>query len=233
MVCVIGDIHGCYNTLIHLIKKIKEKYPSVPLYSVGDLVDRGLFSCDVIDFIYKEGIKFTPGNHDYMFFHYVENPNSVMGNSWLYNGFEPTVESYHGRNNKIREHIEIIKSAPLYYNLDDCFISHAGISIKFKDRLPPKVLSDKQKLDDLIWSEIESDESILWTRNQLLNLGKLQVVGHTRKEEVQYLKTNNTVYIDTSAYTGNLLTAIVVNKNKIIDTISIETAEIDLAGMYR
>ena len=42
-------------------------------------------------------------------------------------------------------------------------------------------------------------------------------------------KSNNSVYIDTSAYTGNKLTAIVIDKNEIIDQISVQTFDIDIA----
>ena len=48
MVAVIGDVHGCYYTLKQLVEKIKAKYPDISIYCVGDLVDRGNFSCEVI-----------------------------------------------------------------------------------------------------------------------------------------------------------------------------------------
>ncbi len=51
MIAVIGDIHGCFNTLKELVGKVKGKYPGIKIYSVGDLVDRGNFSYEVLDFI--------------------------------------------------------------------------------------------------------------------------------------------------------------------------------------
>ncbi len=232
MIAVIGDIHGCFNTLKKLVKKIWDKYPGVPLYSVGDLVDRGNFSCEVVEYIISEGIKFTPGNHDYMFYYFIHHPSSGLGSAWLYNGYESTMDSYKERYEKIGEHLEIIRSAPLYYNLDDCFISHAGISVYFKNRLPENILDNIQKLEQVISDELGTEEGILWTRSKLLNLGKLQVVGHTRKKEVEYNKENRTVYIDTSVYAGNKLSAIIVEKNKILDTISVPTESSDLSLRY-
>ena len=136
MVAVIGDIHGCFNTLKKLVEEIRNKYPKIPLYCVGDLVDRGSFSYEVIEYIVAENIKFTPGNHDYMFYHFVHEPFSGMGTAWLYNGYESTMHSYNDRYEKINEHLEIIKNAPLYFNLEDCFICHAGISVFLKRKLP-------------------------------------------------------------------------------------------------
>jgi len=40
MIAVIGDIHGCFYTLSELVLRIKAKYPDIPLYCVGDLIDR-------------------------------------------------------------------------------------------------------------------------------------------------------------------------------------------------
>ncbi len=232
MVAVIGDIHGCFNTLQKLVEKIRNKYPDIELYCVGDLVDRGNFSYEVIEYIKSQNIKFTPGNHDYMFYYFVNQPFSGMGTAWLYNGYESTMRSYNDRYEKINEHLEIIKNAPLYYNLDDCFICHAGISIGLKRKFANNVLDNIEKLDKVILEEFESDDGILWTRNELLDLGKLQVVGHTRKNEVEFNEANNTAYIDTSVYTHNKLTGVIVEKNKIIDTIAAPTETADLSIKY-
>lgn len=232
MIAVIGDIHGCYNTLKKLVEKIRNKYPDIQLYCVGDLVDRGNFSYEVIEFIKSEKIKFTPGNHDYMFYYFVHQPFSGMGTAWLYNGYEPTMRSYNDKYEKINEHLEIIKNAPLYYNLDDCFISHAGISADLKKKFSENVLENIEKFDKVILDELETDEGILWTRNNLLDIGKLQIVGHTRKNEVEYNKENNTAYIDTSVYTLNKLSAVVVEKHQIIDTLSVPTEPEDVSVKY-
>ena len=71
MIAVIGDIHGCFHTLQKLYNEIALSYPDVPVYCVGDLVDRGKYSYEVVDFISKKRITFTAGNHDYMFYYFI------------------------------------------------------------------------------------------------------------------------------------------------------------------
>ena len=44
---VIGDIHGCYDTLMALIKKIQFNPNVDTIYCVGDLVGRGPKPLDV------------------------------------------------------------------------------------------------------------------------------------------------------------------------------------------
>lgn len=228
MIAVIGDIHGCFNTLKDLVSKIKKKYPSVNLYCVGDLVDRGNFSYEVMEFIIRRKIKFTPGNHDYMFYYFIKFPKNHLGRAWLYNGYETTLASYNNRYEKIAEHIDLITSQPLFINNDDCFISHAGISVYYRSKVAKDFHTDPNSLKNLIESDIDCEHGVLWTRDKLLNLGKLQVVGHTRQPEVLYIKENNTAYIDTSVYTGNKLSAVIVEKNKILEIISIPTYTEDI-----
>ncbi len=228
MIGIIGDIHGCLYTLKALIEKIRNKYPDIPLYSVGDLVDRGKFSCETMDFIISEKIWFTPGNHDYMFLFYMENRTSSISKAWIYNGYESTMASYNGRDDKMREHLALIAKAPLYYNLADCFVSHAGISYYYKSYLPEDYKKDLSVLDELIEKDIENELGILWTRDELLDIGKLQVVGHTRREEVFYSRYNNVLYIDTSVYAGNKLSAAIIENNEVLEIISVPTNPGDL-----
>ncbi len=228
MVAVIGDIHGCLNTLTELVKEIRLKYPGIEIFSVGDLIDRGNYGRQTVEYILSEGIKFTPGNHDYMFYYFMRYPASDMGSSWLFNGYESTMASYEGYENEIDEHLDIIFGAPLFYNLSDCFISHAGISQKYRRRISSETLNDDVKLEQIFRGGISDSDGILWTRGELLNIGKLQVVGHTRRAEVTYNETGNVLYIDTSAFAGNKLTAAVIEEGKPADIIAVPTFEEDI-----
>jgi len=228
MIAVIGDIHGCYNTLKELVERIRNEYPSIKIYSVGDLVDRGNFSYEVFEFIKSRNIRFTPGNHDFMFYYFIKQIPNQMARTWLNNGCEKTLESYSRHNDKVSEHLEMIIRAPLFINLKDCFISHAGISKHYSKILPEYYQSDLSLIENIIRNDLEKSESIIWTRGQLLNIGKLQVVGHTRRDKVEYYKENNVVYIDTSVYMMNELSAVMIEDNKIIDILSITTKPEDM-----
>lgn len=228
MIAIIGDIHGCFNTLKKLYSLILKKYPDIPVCSVGDLVDRGKFSYEVVEFVKKHKITFTPGNHDYMFYYFIKHPSSPLGRSWIYNGSETTLDSYSNRFNEMNKHLNYIIKAPLILDLADCFISHAGISSYYSRKLGRRPLSDKQKLINVVENDLNSEHGILWTRDKLLNMGKLQVVGHTRFEEVYYDSESDAVYIDTAACSGNKLSAVIINENIIIDTLSVATDPIDV-----
>lgn len=223
MVAVIGDVHGCYHTLVDLYKKIIDNYPGISVYSVGDMVDRGNFSCEVMDFVIANNIQMTPGNHDYMFYHFFKDPTSIFAKSWFFNGSEPTLESYEKRQESMFAHIDFIKEAPLYFNLRDCFISHAGVSNIYSKFLPESFRDNLDILEPYIQNDLRTDRGILWTRDPLLNLGKLQIVGHTKQQEITLIEDSNSVYIDTGACVGNKLSAVVVHESNIIETIEVKT----------
>ena len=223
MVAIIGDVHGCFYTLVELYERIKHSYPDIPIYSVGDMVDRGNFSFEVMNFVIENDIKMTPGNHDYMFFHFFKDPSSIFAKSWFFNGNETTLESYENHQTAMFQHIDFIKDAPLYFDLPDCFIAHAGISYQYEQFLPEDFRNNLPVLETYIKNDLRTDRGILWTRDPLLNLGKLQVVGHTKQQEITLVEDSNSVYIDTGACVGNKLSAIIVNESTIVETIDEKT----------
>ncbi len=223
MIAVIGDIHGCYLTLVELYEQILKKYPDIKVYSVGDLIDRGNKSFEVMEFVLENKILFTPGNHEYMFYYFFKDPTSTFAKSWIFNGSDATLASYDDHGEKVFEHIEIIKKAPLFFNTADCFISHAGISKEYKEVLGSSADNDPGVLYDLIKKDFRSDKGVLWLREQALNIGKLQIIGHTKHQEITLDEEANAIYIDTGAYVGNKLSAVVVDKEQIVDVIDVKT----------
>lgn len=217
MIAVVGDIHGCFYTFLSLFDRIRGKYSKIEIYSVGDLIDRGRHGYDVMQYFMLNGLKFCLGNHEQMFLHFVEKTNPYLAFNWLQNGYESTLLSYEKHPEDIDSHINFIKNAPLYFNLPDCFISHAGVSVNYKKVLQKSNLIGTEEFDFILKRDAAEDKGIIWTRDELMDIGRLQVVGHSRKPEVVYKKKSNTVYIDTSAFTGHGLSAVIVDSNKVID----------------
>ncbi len=223
MIAVIGDIHGCYYTLYELYRQIEKKYPEAEIISLGDLVDRGNHSYKVVNFIIEENIRFVPGNHDYMFYHFFKYPSSTFARSWIFNGNEATLESYEGHEDEILDHIEFIASAPLYLDLPDAFITHAGISRYYENFLPDNFREDLSSVKEVIERDYLHDIGVLWTRDPLLDIGKLQIVGHSKINEPKFDVDANALYIDTGAFAGNKLSAAIVENNEVIEILSEKT----------
>mgnify|MGYP000861010522 CR=1 FL=1 len=203
LIGIIGDIHGCYLTFTSLYAELV-KYTD-EIYCVGDLIDRGKQSKDVIDFIIENKIKAIKGNHeDVLMKAFDAIGNSEKSLIEIFNhhfklGGDATFESYRGNMKPCTiadykkmvddtGHTEYMKNLPLIFELPKVVISHAGI---VKNATP---------------------EEIIWNRKKpLLKLNKLQVIGHTPQNEILYEK-DWYMNIDTGCVYGNKLTAVVINK---------------------
>jgi serine/threonine protein phosphatase 1 len=80
---VIGDVHGEFDKLISLIKKMPK---DSKICFVGDLIDRGAKSAQVVEFIRKHNYYCVVGNHEHMTFD--------MYDIWLEAFSDETLESY-------------------------------------------------------------------------------------------------------------------------------------------
>lgn len=228
MIAVIGDIHGCFYTLNNIVSHIRNTYGNLPIYAVGDLVDRGTGSAETVQYVIDNNINVTLGNHDYMFLVAYTNPDHFMSGVWYQNGNTPTIISYKKNWFLLDEHLKYFSSLPLFYNLEDCFISHAGISEKLKQFFVNDNVIFWENMDPFFRGNLLDNDGIMWTRSKLLNLGKLQVVGHSRKAEVEIDFNRNAAYIDTSAFSGNYLSAVMIENGEVFDIIMCQTLDEDL-----
>jgi serine/threonine protein phosphatase 1 len=160
--------------------------------------------------------------------YYITQPTHPIGKPWIDNGSEFTMKSYSNHMAAMSEHFIIIKKAPLFFNLKDCFISHAGISSYYQKHFKNGVFSDNAKIKKLLEQELLNSHGVIWTRDELINLGKLQIVGHTIVKDLYHNKKSNVLYTDTSAFAGNKLTAVIIDNNKLVESISVDTVPLDI-----
>ena len=229
MLAVIGDIHGCYLTLRKLIKAVRKQYLDIIIYATGDLVDRGNSPVEVLELLLDKGIQFTKGNHDIMFLYSYTRPLHPFVHSWRYNGNEKTLAAYSKHPSYLYKHLEFIDSAPLFINFEDCLISHAGIANVYAKEFRGFRSYGDDFLQQFCLRHLNESTGIVWNRDPLLNLGKLQIVGHTRHVKVTYHEISNAVYVDTSVYSGNRLSAVIVEEGEVVDIISVETELADIS----
>jgi serine/threonine protein phosphatase 1 len=100
MTYIIGDVHGEFDTLIALVNKLAKQHE---LIFVGDLIDRGPKSKDVISFVRKNKHRCVLGNHEEFMMTYGSSvinsfPKHHYANyflsDWLLNGGKSTLISY-------------------------------------------------------------------------------------------------------------------------------------------
>ncbi len=195
----IGDIHGRFDKLMALLDKIVIDFESDTVVFLGDYIDRGPNSFEVVDYLVKlkkkyPQIIFLKGNHEDMLENYLSGKDRM---TYLINGGQQTLDSYLSRPRQPDEplipadHLAFYKSLLLYYETDQYIFVHAGLN--------KHVPLEEQKLEDLLWIR----GKFIQTK---YDFGKLVVFGHTPLPEP--LLQPNKIGIDTGAVYGNKLTCI-------------------------
>ena len=92
---VMTDIHGMYDKFIKMLEQINFT-PSDNLLILGDNVDRGPHSMEVLDHIEKTpNIESLMGNHELMMINEVYKLNLGQVGDWYRNGGDITSNNYH------------------------------------------------------------------------------------------------------------------------------------------
>jgi len=220
----IGDIHGHLDRLLEchrLIHEDKQKTgdASAPIVHVGDLVDRGPKTRDVIEYLSTGQQNRKPwitllGNHDRLFLRFLDAPdwNDPMlkpGYTWLHPhiGGRATLASYGVDTTENRpledihrealdlvphHHVDFLRRLEPYHQTPALLFVHAGIR--------PEVPLDAQTEDDLVWIRKPFQQ-------HRGDFGRLVIHGHSMVREVTH--SGNRVNIDTGAGRGDAASAIV------------------------
>ncbi|GAB3929970.1 metallophosphoesterase [Mucilaginibacter myungsuensis] len=194
---IIGDIHGCYYTFEQMLQHWDST--TEILISVGDLIDRGNYSAKVVQKCMElsenyPNTLFLKGNHEVeMIRHFRIGYNKM----WVdYCGLE-TLEDFELSNVDIDKLLNWVEAMPLKFEADRLLVTHAGLADV------PEPYNEN------------SDLGVVWNRAPLMNIGKLQVHGHTplKSDHPHYNDTSNSWNIDTGAVYGYGLTGLKVDNN--------------------
>jgi serine/threonine protein phosphatase 1 len=206
----ISDIHGCYKPFYKLVTDTINLSKSDQLILLGDFIDRGGQSKDVIDFILdlnKSGFNVTSltGNHEAMLLDSYHKPEIFP--IWLVNGGGTTLESFGIRNirNIDKIYFEFFSNLGYFKTIGNVIFVHAGF-------------------DDFAIDPFRETHSMIWEcRNFYTNpvlSGRTIVHGHRPKTlsavEKLLSEKHSVVPIDTGCVYGKdagygMLTALEVN----------------------
>ncbi len=210
----IGDIHGRFDLLIRLLDKLD---PAHPVFCVGDYVDRGEASAEVLRHLeMRPNIKCLMGNHEDMLLGFLDDPKHD-GSRWLRNGGLQTLASFGVSGitdttkgddlKRARDALETamgqdlifwLRGLPLWHQSGNVFICHAGAA-------PQASLEDQQ------------DRHLLWGHPDFAKIarsdGNWVLHGHTIVDSAS--AKNTRISIDTGAFATGRLTAALVQPGKV------------------
>ncbi|WP_259695999.1 metallophosphoesterase [Pseudomonas brassicacearum] len=85
----VGDIHGHFKLLTEALDKVNFNSEVDRVFSVGDLIDRGPDSIDVLNWLEKPWFHAVRGNHEHMLIECISGHGDISrhirnGGAWLY-----------------------------------------------------------------------------------------------------------------------------------------------------
>lgn len=188
---VIGDIHGCLTALTTLIRAV-ELAPADQLITLGDYVDRGPDSCDVLDRLVRwhdQGrLVALRGNHDQMMLDARQDGHRL---TWLLCGGVPTLRSY--GHHPVDTAYDRIPARHWRFLEDDCRLGYETASHLFvHGSLDPDRPLAEQNPDVLLWEKISGPIAH--------RSGKVVICGHTRQDSGLPLHLGTLICLDTGVY---------------------------------
>ena len=192
----IGDIHGCYYTLIDLLQKIDYQSGRDTLIFLGDYIDRGPHSYQVVSQLKRlreqvgDSCICLRGNHEQMA---IDN-HGIADYIWAFNGGQHTVKDFSDHGAEIPT--GWFRSLPLYYQTERFIFCHAGLTYP--------ILQDNSE-DDLLWGRS-------WLDIDRRPREKRVIFGHTPCETPYFAMTGD-IDIDCGCVFGGKLCAIIIPEN--------------------
>ena len=217
---IIGDVHGCFDELVELLKELGYKISTPPdgetvieppqgrkAIFVGDFVDRGPKVAEVLRLVM--GMQETgaaicvPGNHDVKLVHALQGKNVNPTH-----GLAESLSQLEGESAEFKTQIvEFLNRLVSHYVLDNgkLVVAHAGMKAELQGRASGRVR------EFALYGETtgETDAFGLPIRINWADeyRGDAMVVyGHTPVAESQWV--NRTINIDTGCVFGGKLTAL-------------------------
>lgn len=201
----IGDIHGCADELLDLLKKINPRRGD-RIISVGDIVNKGPDSNRAVQLMLEYGVEAVLGNHDRLVKLALRHPDS------------PDHKKKHLKllHQLTPEHQEWIVNLPLFRHYDDIQTSviHAGLKpyvpIEEQDEV---MITNIRVVDPVSKAYVKRDQpGIPWYF--YYDDSRRIIYGHHACRSIKVHKS--TIGIDTGCLYGHKLTAYVLPDNRFI-----------------
>jgi serine/threonine protein phosphatase 1 len=123
----IGDVHGHYDGLMRLLDAIAPTTTD-QVYFLGDLIDRGPKSAQVVSFVRQHGYPCLLGNHEQLLLDSLPEGKVLQQalQAWLYSGGQNTITSYDNPDLLV-EDVNWFRTLPTHLDLGDIWLVHAGV----------------------------------------------------------------------------------------------------------
>lgn len=232
-VIIYGDLHGCLRELEILRDKIRPNSSDIE-YSIGDIINKGPYSKDLIAYLRDNNIKAILGNHEEKFLRYrFHEKLGKKKNPVLLNNLQE--ELYKKLDDK---DFEFLENLPYFVRLGKLTLIHGGTT-------------NMLKLDEMTKKELQIILHIRWLdkNEHFISLEETKykgdhfwadvydghdgfiVYGHQPFKKPKI--TRNALGIDTGCVYGNKLTAAIFKHvDQKVEDLSFEIVQVKAQNNY-
>lgn len=193
----VGDIHGCYTMLMNSLAALKFDRTKDRLISVGDLVDRGVYSQKCLELISEPWFYAVLGNHEAMMIGCYSGTWSAS--NYERNGGEWFLEMNHQEQSRV---VALANQLPIFLQVP---VKGKKIGVVHADYTKERWVTPTDTVTSSTY------QTAIWGRTRIFNRDTtpvggvdLVVCGHTPVKNIT--KLGNILYIDTGAVYGGGLT---------------------------
>ena len=158
----IGDLQGCFFSFQSLLSTLDFNVKEDELWLVGDIVNRGKGSLEVLDWCYKHqnNIKIVLGNHDLHFLAVAFQVKSISAQDTI----QPIL-----KHKNLSKYIDWLLSIPLAYGNDKYLMVHAGVAPSWSTELTKKLSSEVSvelnRNPKIFLKEMYGNQPPVWNKN--------------------------------------------------------------------
>lgn len=206
---IVGDVHGCFNEFLKLLEKINYHKKKHRLILVGDIINRGPQSFDMLKWVKKEGVEVVLGNHEQAFIRGVQKNRPLR----------PILEQLRKEmRQSIKEWVSWVSSWPLYIEEEDFIIVHAGLVPGEHPRHSDPDCLMNIRTWDRKGKDIKDETNPPWYT--FYKERKLVIYGHWAKQGLKI--RNNTIGLDSGCVYGGSLSGVFLPERRIIQVSAIK-----------
>jgi len=205
---IVGDIHGCFDELMMLLKQADYSPSKHQLIFIGDLINKGPYSLKTLKFACENKIQCVIGNHELKFIRFIEKSLHLP----------PKLEQLKKDMGKdLNKWLEYIKNWPTFIETENFLVVHAGVV--------PEEHPSQSSVDQLVhirhWENgqmCSQDTGRPW--HEYYKSKKLVIYGHWARQGV--LQKSNSLCLDSGCVYGRQLTGVLLPSKTLVQVPSLQ-----------
>ena len=199
----VGDVHGCFVEFLSLIDKAQKEQENLRLILLGDIINRGPYSLEMLEWTRAKEVELVRGNHEQIFIDAIKQDLPLS----------PALQKLkEDMGNKLNDWVEWLSALP-YYIEDEAFLAvHGGLVPGEKpENSNPRLLMNIRTWDGK-GEDIKHKDNPPW--HSFYQGKKLVLYGHWAKRGLEI--RHNSMGLDSGCVYGGKLSGVILPDRKLL-----------------